>query len=82
MSWREGFFSFEERSRDEMPADARITVSTESLLMEGARRIDEWSRIADIVPSLEVVPELAPVDDDREATAARCSTCCRTSGRC
>ena len=65
MSWREGFFSFEERARDEMPRDTRITVSTESLLMEGARRIDEWSRIADIVPNLDVVPELAPVGDDR-----------------
>jgi tetratricopeptide (TPR) repeat protein len=66
MSWREGFFSFEERSRDEMPSDTRITVSTESLLMEGARRIDEWSRIADIVPNLSVIPELAPMESDRE----------------
>jgi hypothetical protein len=66
MSWREGFFSFEERGRDDMPADVRITVSTESLLMEGARRIDEWSRIEDLVPDLAVIPELAPVDSDRE----------------
>ena len=66
MSWREGFFSFEERTRDEMPVDTLITVSTESLLMEGARRIDEWSRIADIVPNLAVVPELAPIDDGRD----------------
>src|SRR4029079_3610114 len=69
MSWREGFFSFEERSRAEMPHDTRIAVSTESLLMEGARRIDEWSRIADIVPNDNVIPELAPVaEDDAEAT--------------
>src|SRR4051812_44722571 len=40
MSWREGFFSFEERAREDIPHDTRITVSTESLLMEGARRID------------------------------------------
>jgi hypothetical protein len=66
MSWREGFFSFEERSREEMPPDTRITVSTESLLMEGARRIDEWSRIDDIIPNVSVVPELAPVNDERE----------------
>jgi hypothetical protein len=64
MSWREGFFSFEERSRAEMPHDTRIAVSTESLLMEGARRIDEWSRIADIVPNATVIPELAPVDEE------------------
>ncbi|MFN2565674.1 MAG: DUF4388 domain-containing protein [Gemmatimonadaceae bacterium] len=62
MSWREGFFSFEERTPDELPATPEIHVSTESLLMEGARRIDEWSRIADKIPSLSVVPTLAPVD--------------------
>ena len=65
MSWREGFFSFEECVVTDVPVDARIRISTESLLMEGARRIDEWSRIADKVPSLSVVPSLAPVDDDR-----------------
>jgi len=66
MSWREGFFSFEERTREDIPHDIRITVSTESLLMEGARRIDEWSRIEDVIPNLDVVPELAPVESDRE----------------
>jgi len=68
MSWREGFFSFEEKSRAEMPGETLITVSTESLLMEGARRIDEWSRIADIVPNLAVVAELAPIDEGRDGT--------------
>ncbi|MEP6992845.1 MAG: DUF4388 domain-containing protein [bacterium] len=67
MSWREGFFSFEERPVADVPVDARIRISTESLLMEGARRIDEWSRIADKVPSLSVVPSLAPVDEERDA---------------
>ena len=66
MSWKEGFFSFEERGRDAMPKDRRITVSTESLLMEGARRIDEWSRIAEIIPNVTVVPELAPMDENRD----------------
>jgi hypothetical protein len=65
MSWREGFFSFEECVVSDVPIDAKIRISTESLLMEGARRIDEWSRIADKVPSLSAVPELAPVEGDR-----------------
>lgn len=70
MSWREGFFSFEERPSAEMASvgEARIRISTESLLMEGARRIDEWSRIADKVPSLAVVPVLAPVREDGQAS--------------
>ena len=64
MSWREGFFRFEERSVADAPSEAPITISTESLLMEGARRIDEWSRIADKVPHLGMVPILAAVQDD------------------
>lgn len=64
MSWREGFFSFEERGVADAPSEVSIRISTESLLMEGARRIDEWSRIADKVPNLQVIPVLAPVDDD------------------
>jgi tetratricopeptide (TPR) repeat protein len=47
-----------------MPIDAPVHVSTESLLMEGARRFDEWSRIVDKVPSLAVIPVLATVTDD------------------
>jgi hypothetical protein len=66
MSWREGFFSFEERSITDMPGEARVKVTTESLLMESARRIDEWSRIADKVPNLAVIPALAPVSEDHE----------------
>ena len=64
MSWREGFFSFEERGVADAPTEAGIRISTESLLMEGARRIDEWSRIADKVPHLGVIPVLAPVDEN------------------
>jgi hypothetical protein len=64
MSWREGTFSFEEGSEGAAPSEATVRVSIESLLMEGARRIDEWSRIADRVPHLGVVPALAPVRDD------------------
>jgi hypothetical protein len=68
MSWREGFFSFEERpaTGGDVPAEGRVRITTESLLMEGARRIDEWSRIADRVPNLSVVPVLAPVSEDHE----------------
>jgi hypothetical protein len=68
MSWREGFFSFEEKALGDVPLDARIRISTESLLMEGARRIDEWSRIADKVPSLTVVPSLAAAEEGRDST--------------
>jgi hypothetical protein len=59
MSWREGHFRFEESNPDEFPENPSVAVSTESVLMEAARRIDEWSRIADRVPSLSAIPEFA-----------------------
>ena len=65
LSWQEGFFSFVEGPASDATTEAVARISTESLLMEGARQIDEWSRIADKVPHLGVVPMLAPVEDDR-----------------
>ncbi|MGD0991446.1 MAG: DUF4388 domain-containing protein [Gemmatimonadales bacterium] len=62
LSWREGFFSFSEGSLDAAPADALVRVPTEKVLMEGARRIDEWSRIEAQVPHLGVIPVLAPLE--------------------
>jgi hypothetical protein len=63
LSWREGFFRFEEGAVAEQGV-AVVKISTESLLMEGARRIDEWSRIADRVPSLAAIPQLAQIQGD------------------
>lgn len=65
-SWKEGTFSFTDGEAGEVEADAAIRVSTESLLMEGARRIDEWSRMADRLPDALVVPRLAPLADGPE----------------
>ena len=62
LSWREGFFRFEDGGTPEHEGSI-ASISTESLLMEGARRIDEWSRIADRVPSLACIPVLAAVSD-------------------
>ncbi|HEU5183964.1 MAG TPA: DUF4388 domain-containing protein [Gemmatimonadaceae bacterium] len=64
MSWHEGYFSFEEREISDAPGEASVRISTESLLMEGARRIDEWSRIENKVPHVGVVPVLAPLRAD------------------
>jgi hypothetical protein len=66
-SWSEGYFSFDEGEVPEVDADAAVRISTESLLMEGARRIDEWSRIEGKVPHLGVVPALSAVPDERAA---------------
>lgn len=59
LGWSEGYFVFEEGQAGSFPREASIRISTESLLMEGARRIDEWSRIQGRIPHLGIVPRLA-----------------------
>lgn len=66
MAWREGTFSFEERAIDDVEARDRLSVPTESLLMESARRIDEWSQIAGKIPNTGIIPSLAAVTPDNE----------------
>lgn len=58
MSWAEGYFSFVEEAPEGFTAEANIRIPTESLLMEAARRIDEWSRFESKIPHLGVVPRL------------------------
>lgn len=67
MSWREGYFSFTEGPLADVPTDAAVRIPTEALLMEGARRIDEWSRIESRIPHLGVVPTLAPPAEGGES---------------
>ena len=55
MSWSEGYFSFEDGSLPPILGEATVRIPTESLLMEAARRIDEWSRIEAKVPHLGVI---------------------------
>jgi hypothetical protein len=64
LSWQEGWFSFvEEEDRGDLDPDSGIAV--ESVLMEAARRIDEWTRITDLIPGLDAVPVLADPPNDR-----------------
>jgi hypothetical protein len=58
-SWNEGVFSFADGTNHDVRVDAIVRVNIESLLMEGARRIDEWSRMADRIPNADVMPRLA-----------------------
>jgi hypothetical protein len=60
MSWNEGYFSFAEEVDGKVPTEVTVRIPVEALLMEGARRIDEWSRIENRIPHVGVVPSLAP----------------------
>jgi hypothetical protein len=64
MQWKDGYFRFEE-GLPPQPGPVSVRVPTESLLMEAARRIDEWSTIESKIPDMGVVPALVhePGDD-------------------
>jgi len=68
MNWREGYFSFVEGLLHDIPADASVRIPTGALLMEAARRIDEWSRIERKIPHLGVIPSLASDPGGNEGT--------------
>ena len=53
-TWSRGNFTFES---DVRPAeqDFLVSINPESLLLEGARRVDEWSLIEKKIPSLDII---------------------------
>jgi hypothetical protein len=63
VGWSEGYFSFEEGKNGDWPTEAETRVATGLLLMEAARRTDEWSRIEKKITHLGLVPKLAQIID-------------------
>ncbi len=64
-TWAQGTFSFEADVRPD-ERDLLVSINPESLLLEGARRVDEWSLIEKKIPSFDVIFD---VDRGRLATA-------------
>ncbi|MEK7240504.1 MAG: DUF4388 domain-containing protein [Gemmatimonadota bacterium] len=56
-TWTQGSFNFEADIRPE-EQDFVVSITPESLLLEGARRVDEWSLIEKKIPSFDIVFEL------------------------
>jgi hypothetical protein len=56
-TWMQGTFSFEADMRPD-DHDVLVSINPESLLLEGARRVDEWSLIEKKVPSFDLIFEL------------------------
>ncbi|MFO7167209.1 MAG: DUF4388 domain-containing protein [Chloroflexota bacterium] len=55
-AWPEGEFRFEQGQRPEPIAPIMpVPLPVEHLIMEGVRRIDEWGRIRDRIPSTDMV---------------------------
>src|SRR5574339_690935 len=53
-TWTQGTFNFEADVRPERQ-DFLVSINPESLLLEGARRVDEWSLIEKKVPSFDII---------------------------
>ena len=53
-TWTQGTFNFEADIRPE-EQDFLVSINPESLLLEGARRVDEWSLIEKKIPAFDIV---------------------------
>jgi DNA-binding response OmpR family regulator len=53
--WNEGSFELEFR---EVRSEDKLGISTQALLMEGVRRLDEWGRLLEQLPALDSVLEV------------------------
>lgn len=53
-TWTQGTFNFETDVRPEQQ-DFLVSINPESLLLEGARRVDEWSLIEKKIPSFDII---------------------------
>ncbi|MEP6781935.1 MAG: DUF4388 domain-containing protein [Gemmatimonadaceae bacterium] len=56
-SWSQGTFTFEAESRPSLRENL-VSINADSLLLEGARRVDEWTLIAKKIPSLDLIFEI------------------------
>jgi tetratricopeptide (TPR) repeat protein len=56
-TWTQGTFNFEADIRPE-EQDFLVSINPESLLLEGARRVDEWSLIEKKIPAFDIVFEI------------------------
>jgi hypothetical protein len=64
--WPEGEFRFEQNQRPAADAPVIPTpISVDHLIMEGVRRIDEWGRIKDRIPSTDMIVRFLEQPNDK-----------------
>lgn len=64
--WSEGEFNFEHGRKPEPDASVMpVPVSVENIIMEGVRRIDEWGRIKDRIPSTDMIARFVDRPGDK-----------------
>lgn len=72
-SWEEGQFEFLD---DQLPSLEMVPISLDvtGIVLEGARRLDEWARIRTVVPSMDAIPVTLvdkPAEDDSLSPGAK-----------
>jgi tetratricopeptide (TPR) repeat protein len=55
-TWKQGTFNFEADATPDQ--DFLVSINPESLLLEGARRVDEWGLMENKIPTFDIVFEL------------------------
>ena len=65
-AWASGSFRFEPGQRPEEDDALLVSLNAEGLLLEGARRVDEWSLIEKKVPSMDLVFTAEAASDEKD----------------
>lgn len=65
--WKDGYFRFEETPL-QLDGVVPVRIPTQSLLMEAARRLDEWATLSASIPHPNVVPTLEGPDSSADTT--------------
>ncbi len=65
-AWTQGAFHFDTDQMPEEEGPYLVNVPPEALLMEGARRVDEWSLVEKKIPSFDIVFQLDKHPDDSD----------------
>jgi DNA-binding Lrp family transcriptional regulator len=73
--WKTGEYNFEPQDKVEWDKDNVEPMSTESIMMEGVRIVDEWPLIEKKIPSFDIVFEKVPLPqhpivDEREESSS------------
>ncbi|MEZ4414997.1 MAG: DUF4388 domain-containing protein [Gemmatimonadota bacterium] len=70
-TWTQGSFHFDPDHVPEEEEARLVSINAENLLLEGARRVDEWSLIEKRIPSFDLVFSITRLPEDGEVELTR-----------
>ncbi|MDH5591049.1 MAG: DUF4388 domain-containing protein [Gemmatimonadota bacterium] len=65
-TWNQGSFHFDPDQRPDEEGVFLVSINPDSLLLEGARRVDEWSLVEKKIPSFDLVFQVDKDPDEAE----------------